>query len=111
MPSPSYWGGTVPLPGAGVQRHDLDVLRERAARQRQLGGGRDVLHPELVQQALERAVFLVALRVVGHRQDDLRLELMYDLGRLGRADAKVVASDRDERHVDVTGLLEVGGRE
>src|SRR4029077_4973235 len=68
-------GGSLPLPGARVQRHHLDVLGERAAREGELGGRCDVLHPELVEEPIKGAVLLVAVRVVGHRHDALPLEL------------------------------------
>src|SRR5438309_4902469 len=58
-----------------------------------------------------RAVLALRLRVVRHGNDDLRLELMDDLGGLRGGQVDVGARDRNEDDVDVPDALEVGGRQ
>src|SRR5437870_9606353 len=64
-----------------------------------------------MEEPLEGAVLALRLRVVRHGNDDLRLELMDDLGGLRGGQVDVGARDRNEDDVDVPDALEVGGRQ
>src|SRR6185503_14161283 len=70
-PSLACWRESLGLPRAGVERDDLDVLGKRAARDRELRHGSQLLHAELVQEALERAFLYPGVGVIGHGDHDL----------------------------------------
>src|SRR5437762_2083428 len=93
-----------------VESDHLDVLWQRSARHRQFGYRRQLLDAELMQKPVERGVgVLLGVGVVRHWHDDLRLELMDDLGGLRRGEIHVATRDGHEHDVHVADALEIDG--